>query len=132
MLRICFCSFIEEQGHGIAGLDVIDDDDFHFAGGGVAGRDGNISFGLSGLNGVLVRRKILLGESFHLLGVVLVFSETEPLAETKVCITPCFREGLLSQCHVLSAKERHYRHWHSTPTRHFTSQVPRLGFQQSS
>ena len=26
----------------------------------------------------------------------------------------------------------HFRRWHSTPTRHFTSQVPRLGFQQSS
>jgi hypothetical protein len=24
----------------------------------------------------------------------------------------------------------HFRRWHSTPTRHFTSQVPRLGFQQ--
>src|SRR5713226_5641743 len=26
----------------------------------------------------------------------------------------------------------HFRRWHSTPTRHFTFQVPRLGFQQSS
>src|SRR5467141_133467 len=26
----------------------------------------------------------------------------------------------------------HFRRWHSTPTRHFTSRVPRLGFQQSS
>jgi hypothetical protein len=26
----------------------------------------------------------------------------------------------------------HFRRWHSTPTRHFTSQVPRLGFQQSA
>ena len=58
-------------------------------------------------------------------------SETEPLAETKVCITPCFRAGLLFQCHVLSAEERHYRRWHSTPTLQFTSQLPRLGFQQS-
>jgi len=24
-----------------------------------------------------------------------------------------------------------FRRWHATPTRHFTSQVPRLGFQQS-
>jgi transposase len=43
-----------------------------------------------------------------------------------------FRAGLLFQCHVLLAEKRHYRRWRSTPTRHFTSRVPRLGFQQSS
>jgi hypothetical protein len=26
----------------------------------------------------------------------------------------------------------HLRRWHSTPTRQFTSQLPRLGFQQRS
>src|ERR1700691_5972741 len=36
---------------------------------------------------------------------------SEPHGETKGCITPCLREGLLFQCHVLSAKERHYRRW---------------------
>jgi hypothetical protein len=34
-----------------------------------------------------------------------------------MCITPCFREGLLFQCHVLSAKERHNRRWQSTRKR---------------
>jgi len=45
---------------------------------------------------------------------------SEPLDETKVCITPCFREGLLFECHLPSAKERHYRCWRG-------SLRPRLG-----
>lgn len=59
-----FLLFVEEQGHRIAGLDVIHDDDFHVVGSGVAGSDGNISLGVGGLDGVLVREEGIAGREF--------------------------------------------------------------------
>src|ERR1700685_3937571 len=68
----------------------------------------------------LLSRKVCTTKLSHSRGSLQEISETEPLAETKVCITPCFREGLLFQCYSLSAKERHYRRWQG-------SLRPRLG-----
>ena len=66
-----FLGLVDGEGHGVAGLVVIVNDEFGDA---VAcGVEGNVALGVGGLNVIFVWRNVVLGEFFHLVRVILVF-----------------------------------------------------------
>ena len=68
-----FLRFVEDEGHGVARLDVVVNNQFGLIGHAVDGAQGNVALLKRLLEKILVWRDVLLGKSLHLVGVVFVF-----------------------------------------------------------